>query len=272
MSGQSDEPKLMAGARVHRNHASMREDIHTTHAVRLGFRQIKGFAEKDADLIESLRSDGFDSVRDLWLRTGLARGAIERLADADAFRSLGLDRRDALWAARSLDAGSARDRMPLFDRPELTGAREYEPDFGLPPMPLGEHVVNDYRFLSLSLKAHPVDFLRKKIVALGVIRNEQLAEICFRSSGEGLGLGAGRQRPGTASGVIFATLEDETGVANIVVWPKTFEKYRPVVLGGRFIIVTGKVQNESGVIHVIADHLEDSTAMLATLTERGRRS
>ncbi|MHA1560158.1 MAG: error-prone DNA polymerase, partial [Alphaproteobacteria bacterium] len=269
VSGQNDEPELTAGARVHRNHASMREDIHTTHAVRLGFRQIKGFAERDANLIESLRGDGFDSVRDLWLRTGLVRGAIERLSDADAFRSLGLDRRDALWAARSLDAGSARERMPLFDRPELTGAREYEPDFGLPPMPLGEHVVNDYRFLSLSLKAHPVDFLRKKIATLGVIRNEQLAETVSGRRVKVSGLVLVRQRPGTASGVIFATLEDETRVANIVVWPKTFEKYRPVVLGGRFIIVTGKVQNESGVIHVIADHLEDRTAMLATLTEEG---
>ncbi len=215
-----------------------------------------------------MRGQGYDSVRDLWLRTGLTRGAIERLADADAF-SIGLDRRAALWAARALDAGAARERLPLFDRPELAGAREHEPDFGLPPMPLGEHVVNDYRFLSLSLKAHPVSFLRRKITALGVIRNEQLAEIASGRRVQVSGLVLVRQRPGSASGVIFMTIEDETGVANIVVWPKTFETYRPVVLGSRFITVTGKIQNESGVIHVVADRMEDRTAMLATLTEDG---
>ena len=255
--------------RLHKNHASMRDDIRTTHAVRLGFRQIKGLSENDALRLIALRGEGYDSVRDLWLRTGLTRSAIERLADADAFRSLALDRRDALWAARALDAGTARERLPLFDRPEIAGAREQEPDFSLPPMSLGEHVVNDYRFLSLSLKAHPVEFLRSKIAALGVVANERLPEIASGRRVKVSGLVLVRQRPGTASGVIFATLEDETGIANIVVWPKTFEKFRPVVLGGRFIIVTGKIQNESGIIHVVADRMEDRTAMLATLTEEG---
>src|SRR5690606_15541267 len=132
---------------------------------------------KDAEQIVAMRGEGYDSIRDLWLRTGLKRATIERLADADAFRSLGLDRREALWAARALDTGAAHERLPLFDRPEVAGTREKEPDFGLPPMPLGEHVVNDYRFLSLSLKAHPVQFLRQKIRALGVARNEQLADM-----------------------------------------------------------------------------------------------
>jgi error-prone DNA polymerase len=247
----------------------MQNDIRTTRSVRLGFRQIKGFAEKDAEQIVAMRGDGYDSVRDLWLRTGVTRAAVERLADADAFRSLGLDRRDALWAARALDAGAGHERLPLFDRPEIRGAREHEPDFYLPPMPLGEHVVNDYRFLSLSLKAHPVVFLRNKIAALGVVENERLPEIASGRRAKVSGLVLVRQRPGSASGVIFATLEDETGIANIVIWPKTFEKYRPVVLGGRFIVVTGKIQNESGVIHVVADKMEDRTAMLATLTEEG---
>jgi error-prone DNA polymerase len=216
-----------------------------------------------------MRGDGYDSVRDLWLRTGLTRAAIERLADADAFRSLGLDRRDALWAARALDAGAAHERLPLFDRPEIKGAREHEPDFALPPMPLGEHVVNDYRFLSLSLKAHPVAFLRGKIAAIGVVPNERLAEMASGRRTKVSGLVLVRQRPGSASGVIFMTLEDETGIANIVVWPKAFEHNRPVVLGARFITVAGKIQNESGVIHVVADRMEDRTAMLAALTEEG---
>ena len=111
------------------------------------------------------RGRGYDSVRDLWLRSGLTRAAIERLADADAFRSLGLDRRDALWAARGLGgAQGQRDRLPLFDTPEHADIRR-EPDFALPPMLLGEHVVNDYRFLSLSLKAHPVSFLPRARLA-----------------------------------------------------------------------------------------------------------
>ena len=256
-------------SRLHKTHRSMRDDIRSAHAVRLGLRQIKGFAEKDGEHLVEMRGRGYDSVRDLWLRSGLTRAAIERLADADAFRSLGLDRRDALWAARALDAGTGRERLPLFDRPELAGARDQEPDFGLPPMPLGEHVVNDYRFLSLSLKAHPVQFLRQKIAAMGVSGSNRLPEIASGRRVKVAGLVLVRQRPGTASGVIFMTLEDETGIANIVVWSKTFEKFRPVVLGGRFIIVTGKIQNESGVIHVVADRMEDRTAMLAMLTEDG---
>ena len=139
----------------------MADEIRSTHAVRLGFRQIKGFREEDAEALVAARGKGYDSVRDLWLRSGLGRAAIERLADADAFRSLGLDRRDALWAARELGGGKAEDRLPLFDIAELADIRR-EPDFALPPMPVGEHVVNDYRYLSLSLKAHPVSFLRRR--------------------------------------------------------------------------------------------------------------
>ncbi|MGD9738752.1 MAG: error-prone DNA polymerase [Bauldia sp.] len=251
--------------RLHPNHAEMRDDILAAHAVRLGFRQIKGFSEADALRIMEMRGAGYDSVRDVWLRTGLTRGAIERLADADAFRSLGLDRRDALWAARALDAGSAKERLPLFDRPELHDLSR-EPDFALPPMRLGEHVVNDYRFLSLSLKAHPVSFLRRQITAMGVIENQALRTTRNGRRVTVSGLVLVRQRPGTASGVIFETIEDETGVANIVVWPKVLEKYRPIVLGARFVFITGKIQSESGVIHVIADHMEDHTAMLASLT------
>ncbi len=261
-------PSAAAGARLHLAHASMREDIWSNRAVRLGFRQIKGLAEKDAKRVVDMRNRGYDSVRDLWLRTGLTRGAIERLADADAFRSIGLDRREALWAARALDAGTAKERLPLFDHPEFSGP-EREPDFGLPPMPLGEHVVNDYRFLRLSLKAHPVAFLRSRIAALGVSENQRLPAIASGRRVKVAGLVLVRQRSGTASGVIFMTLDDETGIANIVVWPKTFETFRPVVLGGRFIIVAGKIQNESGVIHVVADRIEDHTAMLATLTAEG---
>ena len=227
--------------------------------------QIKGFKKDDAETIMKVRGLGFDSVRDLWLRTGLPRAAIERLADGDAFRSLGLDRRDALWAARGEGALKAKDRLPLFDVPEHGDIRK-EPDFALPPMLLGEHVVNDYRYLSLSLKAHPVSFLRERLVARGIIPAAELRTTPNNRRVTVAGLVITRQRPGTASGVIFMTLEDETDITNAIVWPKVFEIFRPVVLGARLIALTGKVQSASDVIHVIADRIDDLTPMLAVLS------
>jgi error-prone DNA polymerase len=135
------EPDGDDDARLHPRHASMKDDIRTTHAVRLGFRQISGFAEKDADAIADACGKGYDSVRDLWLRTDLSRAAIERLADADAFRSLGLDRREALWATRGL--GGEKVRLPLFDTPQFADIRR-EPEVNLPAMPIGAHGVLDY--------------------------------------------------------------------------------------------------------------------------------
>jgi len=154
-----------------------------------------------------------------------------------------------------------------------------EPAVTLPLMPLGEEVVNDYRFLELSLRAHPASFLRADLARRGIARNEDLRA---RRSGERAavsGLVTIRQRPGSANGVIFMTIEDETSVANIIVWPKTFERFRPIILGARYVAVTGEVQQESGVIHVVAWRIEDLTPLLARLTEdenidsraRGRR-
>jgi len=136
-------------------------------------------------------------------------------------------------------------------------------------MPLGEEVVNDYRFLALSLRAHPASFLRADLIRRGVICNEDLRRA---RSGERVavsGLVTIRQRPGTASGVIFMTIEDETAVANIIVWPRTFERFRAVVLGARYVAVTGELQQESGVIHVVAGRLDDLTPLLSRLTENG---
>ena len=192
---------------------------------------------------------------------------LERLADADAFRSIGLDRREALWAVRGLDRVGDQDDLPLFaiSRPD----RDTEPDARLPPMPLGAHVVEDYRRLSLSLKAHPTSFMRVRLAARGMLRSDALAGV---RSGERVtvaGLVLVRQRPGTAKGVIFMTLEDEAGVANVIVWPKAFERLRAIVLGARFVAVTGKLQNEQGVIHIVADRMEDLTPMLGLLSEAG---
>jgi error-prone DNA polymerase len=258
------------GGHLHPLHASMRDDIQTRYAVRLGLHRIKGMAEDDAKRVAEMRGRGYDSVRDLWLRTGLARAAVERLADGDAFRSVGLDRRDALWAARGEGAMKAKDRLPLFDVPEHADIRR-EPDFALPPMLIGEHIVHDYRYLSLSLKGHPVAHIRSELAARGIIPAAALRG----RTGDGsdmngrrvtvAGLVITRQRPGTASGVIFMTMEDETDITNGIVWPKVFERFRPVVLGARLTAITGRVQAEKGVIHVIAERLDDLTPLLSTL-------
>jgi len=203
-------------------------------------------------------------VRDLWLRSGLEPATLERLADADAFRSLGLDRREALWAVRGLGRVGDQDDLPLFalSRPE----RDSEPDAKLPPMPLGAHVVEDYRRLSLSLKAHPVAFMRARLDARGVKRSETLTTLKTGERVAVAGLVLVRQRPGTAAGVIFMTLEDETGVANLIVWPKAFERLRAIVIGARFVVATGKLQSESGVVHLIVERMEDLTPMLGLLS------
>ncbi|HVV63110.1 MAG TPA: error-prone DNA polymerase [Pseudolabrys sp.] len=261
-----------AAARLHPLHKDMENDIRATHAVRLGLREIKGISEDDAKLIVAKRGDGYDSVRDVWLRTGLPPRALERLADADAFTSFGLTRREALWAAKALGrVGDRDDDLPLFAVQNETPVRivAREPDVALPPMPLGEEVVNDYRFLRLSLKAHPSQFLRADLDRRGILRNEALRtapnNTCVRISG----LVTCRQRPGSANGVVFMTIEDETAVANAIVWPRTFERMRPVVLGARYVAITGLVQKENEVIHVVADELEDLTFWLARLAQGG---
>ena len=183
---EEESPK--ASERLHRRHAEMRSDILTTHALRLGFRQISGFSEQDATTIESVRGEGFDSVRDLWLRTRLHPAALEKLAEADAFRSLGLSRRDALWAVRALQRSGDKDDLPLFKRVAMP---ELEPDAGLPPMLPGQQVIEDYRHLHLSLKAHPVSFLRADLDARGIVRHERLPDMRSRADRHGRRAGAG---------------------------------------------------------------------------------
>ena len=267
-SGPSAHPRVKSpgGEGLHPRHAEMAPHIRTTHAVRLGLRQIVGVKEKDMLQLVNQRGQGYDSVRDLWLRSGLSSTVLERLADADAFRSLGLDRRQALWAVRALDRVGDQDDLPLFaSRPK----QETEPDARLPPMPLGAHVVEDYRRLSLSLKAHPASFLRARLSARGLLRSKALRSVKNGERVTVAGLVLVRQRPGTAAGVIFMTLEDETGVANIIVWPKVFERLRAIVLGARFVAVTGKLQSEQGVIHIVAERMNDLTSMLGLLSEAG---
>ncbi|KRB16640.1 DNA polymerase [Mesorhizobium sp. Root695] len=253
-------------ARILPRHAEMRGVIETNHALRLGFRQIKGLSKDRMEAFVERRGSGYLSVRDVWLRSGLDVHEIERLAQADAFRSLGLDRREALWAVRALDGKSAAERLPLFDQPALH-LRELEPETKLPKMPLGEHVIHDYRSLGLSLKAHPVAFLRERLDRAGVTPNANLPSVRDGRRVSVAGLVLVRQRPGKGN-AIFLTLEDDKAVANVIFWQRTFDRYRPIVMGARFVRVTGKLQSESGVVHIVAEKIEDLTPWLTVLLEK----
>ncbi|ESZ10419.1 error-prone DNA polymerase [Mesorhizobium sp. L48C026A00] len=251
--------------RILDRHAQMRGVIRTNHAVRLGFRQVKGLSKERMEVFVARRGDRYASVRDVWLRSGLYVDEIEKLAQADAFRSLGLDRRDALWAVRALDGRSATETLPLFDRPEIR-LRDLEPETRLPTMPLGEHVVHDYRSLGLSLKAHPLAFLRQRLDRSGVTPNARLGQVRDGKRVSVAGLVLVRQRPGNAK-AIFLTLEDEQAVANVIFWERTFNRYRPIVMGARLVRVTGKLQSESDVIHIVAEKVEDLTPWLSVLLQ-----
>jgi error-prone DNA polymerase len=252
-------------AHVLDRHAQMRGVIRTNHAVRLGFRQVKGLSKERMELFVARRGDGYESVRDVWLRSGLYVDEIEKLAQADAFRSLGLNRRDALWAVRALDGKSAAETLPLFDQPAIR-LRDLEPETRLPTMPLGEHVIHDYRSLGLSLKAHPLAFLRRRLDRSGVTPNARLGQVRDGKRVSVAGLVLVRQRPGNAK-AIFLTLEDEQAVANVIFWERTFNRYRPIVMGARLVRVTGKLQSESDVIHIVAEKVEDLTPWLSVLLE-----
>ncbi len=230
--------------------------------VRLGLRQITGFSEADAAKIVAARAaaGAFASVEDLRRRARLSPASLERLAHADAFRSISLDRRRALWDAKAQCA----DDAPLFRALSDFGPEE---DPHLPAMPLCEHVAHDYARMKLSLKAHPMAFFRDFFAARGCVASDVLATAASGRRLEIPGLVLVRQRPGSAKGVIFMTLEDEVGAANVIVWPSAFERFRPVVLGGRLISVFGKLQREGKVIHVIAERIVDFSFKLSELSD-----
>ncbi len=227
-------------------------------ALRLGFRQIKGLREEDAKWIVAARGNGYPDPESLWLRAGLAPAVLERLAEADAFVGMGLNRRDALWAVRAIRAPKP---LPLFSDP-MDGEGVREPEVSLPSMHLGEEVVEDYVSMRLTLRAHPMELLRPSIASL--VPHDQLVTTPLRRISV-CGLVITRQRPGTASGVIFLTLEDETGVSNIVVWPKVYAMFRRIVMGGRLLRVTGRMEREGIVVHLIAERIEDLSHRLGDL-------
>jgi error-prone DNA polymerase len=229
-------------------------------ALRLGFRQIKGLAKRDADAIASARGAGYRSVADFARRTGLGRPALETLAAIDAFGSLGLDRRRALWQISGLDPAP----LPLFATATAQAPRE--PDVMLPSAPLGEQVADDYRVLRLSLKTHPVMLLRPRLAREGYFESRRIAELPQGRRIKAAGVVVTRQRPGSANGVIFITLEDETGNANLIVWPKTFERFRRVVLQSMMMGVEGRVQRDGIVVHVLAERLVSLDSLLGRLS------
>jgi error-prone DNA polymerase len=235
-------------------------------ALRLGLRQVDGLPEHVAAKLVAARQAGgaFRDVAELRDRARLGPAPIERLAAADCFSSLAIPRRQALWHARTL---TGAPELPLF-----AAAREREEgaeraDTRLPAMPLSEEVIADYQTQRLSLKAHPMSFLRASLAARGFLCAADLKARKHRSMVRLAGVVLIRQRPGSAKGVVFITIEDETGVANLVVWPDTMEKYRKVVMAARLLEVRGRVEYEDGVLHVIAASLVDATDQLGRLSD-----
>jgi error-prone DNA polymerase len=290
-------------ARTHEWGSAVAQTKDNAFALRLGLRQINGLREADiqklvsvrdgipaADSIPPLDGEGgsaagragwgdtssrkgasgaaanlFRDVRDLWRRSGISRAALEKLASADAFRSLGLDRRQGLWEVRGLPKEIP---LPLFEHADAVEAGA-EPEVALPIMPLSEHVVNDYRTLRLSLKAHPMSFLRDRVAHARIVSCGALRSLRDGSRVSVAGVVLVRQRPGSAQGVVFMTIEDETGVANSVIWPKVLERMRKVVMGARLVVVHGRIQRHEDIIHVVAERLEDRSDWLRLLSEDG---
>ena len=231
-------------------------------ALRLGLRQIKGFRKDFADQLITARKMGngrpFFDIDDFARRSNLPKSVLEQLADADAFQSINLSRRQALWSTQRVNSNQA----PLFIE---SGEGIVEQKVHLPSMGLGEEVSHDYRTIHLSLKDHPLSLLRNLMTSMRAISAKKLSKIENGGVVSVSGLVISRQRPGTASGVIFATLEDETGSANVIIWPSVFEKYRKETLVSKLLLVRGELQREGFVIHIIARHLIDMTSKLYEL-------
>ncbi|SCB37508.1 error-prone DNA polymerase [Rhizobium hainanense] len=240
------------------------------HAVRLGMRMVKGLAVADAARIVAARMyREFESVDDVWRRSDVPTEALVQLAEADAFRpSLNLERRDALWAIKAL-----RDEpLPLFaaaaEREAVVIPEQQEPEVELRQMTEGHNVVEDYGHVGLTLREHPLAFLRRDLQARNIIT---CAEAMNARDGRWVyaaGLVLVRQKPGSAKGVMFITIEDETGPANVVVWPSLFEKRRRVVLGASMMAINGRIQREGDVVHLVAQQLLDLSGDLSGLADR----
>ncbi|MDO8296748.1 MAG: error-prone DNA polymerase [Caulobacter sp.] len=241
-------------------------------AVRLGLRQVKGLREDEIERLMAHRA-GAASLQEIARRSGLSRRSLELLAEADAFRSVGLPRREALWAVKGLAVEVHAER----DAPLLAGLPLFEARADLPVMSLPQHVAEDYRTAGLSLKAHPCEFFRPMLDEMGCIRAADLPRMKTGRRVSVAGLVLIRQRPGTAKGIVFITLEDETGPANAVVWADVFKANRRLAMSSAFLVVHGRIQRdedggrEGQVIHVVAERFTDLTPRLAGLREEGQQ-
>ncbi|MBA8844742.1 error-prone DNA polymerase [Ochrobactrum sp. RH1CCR137] len=234
-------------------------------ALRLGFRQIDGFSKRDTELLVADRQEPYRTIEDMHRRLRLDRRAFTLLADADAFGSLDIDRRAALWAVRRLPND---ETLPLF-RAAATSELAEEPRTKLPEMAASEHVIADYETTRLSLKGHPLQYLREGLATEGVSTCRSVQEGADGRRMKVAGVVTVRQRPGSAKGVVFLTIEDETGIANIVVWPKIMKAFRREVMGARLIHIEGRIQRSpEGVVHLVAAKLQDRSAALIEMSGR----
>ena len=237
-------------------------------AVRLGLRMVKGLGvAQGAGLVLERGEQRYGSIEEMWRRAEVPVSALERVAEADGYGSLRLDRRGALWAIKAL----RDDPLPLFaaaDRGGMPQPEIIEPAVELEPMLPGRTVVEDYGSVGLSLRQHPVWFVRGDLQARGMVCCGELANMADGRRVVVPGLVLVRQKPGSAKGVMFITLEDETGVANLVVWPSVFERQRTLVLTASMIACHGRLQREGGVTHVVTERLEDLTGLLREVGDR----
>lgn len=228
------------------------------YTLRLGFRQVTGLREEDMQILMAARVPGFVRIAQL-VDAGVSKAALEKLADADAFRSIGLDRRKALWEISALNdhaTGLFAGQVP---------DNNSEKTIQLPQMDLFEHVIEDYKSTTLSLKAHPVSFTRDKLSFMKITANNDLSTKTDGATVRVAGLVLVRQRPGTASGICFITIEDETGTSNLVVFQHLFKQFRKEIVHSRLLMVEGKVQKEGEVIHVVVKRCFDLSVLLAPI-------
>jgi error-prone DNA polymerase len=230
----------------------------------LGFRHIDGFREDWADRISAYRNGFYPSAEMVKRRADLPSRALVLLAEADAMRSINLDRREAAWTVRRLPDS---DPLPLFEAARVQELAE-EPLVTLPEMPLSEHVVADYQTLRLSLKGHPMMFLRDLYESEGTLPCATIRDLADGRRVRAAGVVLIRQKPGSAKGVVFMTIEDETGIANLVVWPSLLERFRKVVMGARLVAVEARAQrSEEGLVHLVVEEIEDRSDDLLLLSQ-----
>ena len=249
--------------KMSRWNATLEERHDESLALRLGFRQIDSFREEWAERIVSFRNGFYASPELLQRRAELPLRSLVLMAEADAMRSLGLDRREAIWEVRRLPDAVP---LPLFEAANVRELAE-EPLVTLPEMRMGEHIVADYQTLGLSLKGHPMALLREMYTTQGILPCHEVKTLVHGKRVRVAGVVLIRQKPGSAKGVVFMTIEDEGGIANLVIWPSLMERFRKVVMGARLVWVAALVQrSEEGIVHLVVEHIVDRSSDLALLS------